>query len=170
MKQLILFISIAIVPGISFAQSKVKVFAYKQAALPATRKTTIEEGGQPKTLPPKPSFSHLIYLTVPTKKDVQPKHAWLNGKWYSLTATTKSSPVVLSHPSLPAIRTDTLVKSTAGTVLQLALHESADTFDPPGKVKSKMKSNELVVHTIEKGKDCYYYIKALKSLEPEVLQ
>ena len=173
MKGIIISVSIGMVmmTTISCAQSKkVRVYAYQQSVLPGTRQITIDESGAAKEAAPKVSNNTLLYVEIPQNKNVDPKHVWINGKLFNVKTSTSTSPVIIPntlHPGKPA---DTLVHSTTNVVLQLTPSPSAETFNPSSTAKRKMKSNELVLHTIEDGKDCYYYVEHIKKLDPVALQ
>ena len=55
-------------------------------------------------------------------------------------------------------------------VIQLIPAAATDSFAATYSVKKKMKKNAIVLHTIENGKDCYYYLEGIKSLDPVALQ
>ena len=171
MKKVIILLCIAGLPATLLAQSKkVKVYAYQQDVLPGVRKTTIDESGNTKEVPAKMNVNTFLYLQIPSGKNVDPKHVWLDGKLYDVKTSTPTLPVVMYNSSIPGKKPDTLVHATSNKVLQLSLAPASDTFKPSSTAKKKMKSNELVVHTIEMGKNCYYYVDHVKKLDPVALQ
>ena len=173
MKGLLVSISIGMmmIATVSCAQSKkVRVYAYQQSVLPGTRQITIDESGTTKEKSPKVSNNTLLYLEIPKNMNVDPKHVWINGKLFDVKTSSATSPVIIANSEHPGKNADTLVRSTTNTVLQLTASPSAETFDPSSKAKRKMKSNEVVLHTVENGKNCYYYVEHVKRLDPVALQ
>ena len=172
MNKLLISICISVLTAVLLAQSKkVKIYAYQQQVIPGLRQTTIDETGTVKETPPKMSANSFIYLQIPPGKNVDAKHVWVNGKLYDVkTASVPSLPVVMYNTTIAGKKPDTLVHATSNKVIQISLVPASETFNPSSKVKKKIKSNELVLHTIESGKNCYYYVDHVKRLDPVALQ
>ena len=157
--------------AVSCAQSKrIMLHAYQQAVLPGVQRTTIDESGATKVAPLKTNTNTFLYLEFPSSKKIDPKHVWINGKLYDLNASVPSLPVVIYNNAIPDKKPDTLLRASSSKVLQLTLAPSNGTFKPSSTAKRKMKSNEVVLHTIENGKNCYYYLEHIKELDPVALQ
>ena len=171
MKRLLPIMLLLLAPVFLLAQiKKVKLYAYQQAVLPGAVKTTIDESGNSKAPPPKTSSSNFIYLEAPSMKKIEPLHIWIKGELYDLRTEKPKLPVLMQYVALPLKKTDTLVKATSNPVMQLLPVPAKNGFTPSAAVKKKIRSNEIVVHTIEKGKNCYYYLDRIKILEPVALQ
>jgi hypothetical protein len=171
MKGLIIFLSVVMMPAVLSAQSKkVKVYAFQQGVIPGRRNTTIDESGKTSETPPKVTNNTLLYLEIPHNKKVDPKHVWINGKLFDLKTSIATSPVIIGNTTYPGKKADTLVRSTTNTVLQLTPSSASGTFNASSAAKRKMKSNDIVLHTVENGKNCYYYVQHIKKLDPVVLQ
>lgn len=154
-----------------FAQSKkVKLYAYQQEVRPGMRNITIDESGSTKEAPPKKMANNFVYVEVPAGKEMQPQHLWINGSLYDVKVETTVSPVIMNHSMYPSQKADTLVRGTANKVLQLIPVPTTSTFNASKSAAKKMKSHQLVLHTIENGKNCYYYLDRIKNLEPVALQ
>jgi len=167
-----LFALIALVmPATLFAQSKkVRIHAYQQPVMSGTRNITIEEKGVMKEVPKKVNPNIFIYLEAPPSMDIQPQHVWINGKMYAVRATDAQSPVVMNNNTVPGKKADTLVRLTGNRVVQLTPDATTAEFVPSKTAQKKMKKNELVLHTVEYGKNCYYYLSHIKVLDPVALQ
>ena len=171
MRGLLAFAFLLIVPAGMMAQSKkVKIYAYQQEVLPGVRKTSIEESGQTKEIPNKTRPKTFIYLEAPRDKKIDPKHIWINGKLFGVNVSTPQLPVVLINTAIPKKAPDTLARKTNNLVIQLEPVMDVPAFTPSSAAKKKMKSNKIVLHTIENGKNCYYYLKSIKILDPVALQ
>ena len=171
MKKIFIVICIASIPAVLSAQSKkVKLHAYQQAVLPGVQRTTIDESGTTKTVPAKTNTNTFLYLEFPSSKKIDPKHIWINSKLYDVNASVPSLPVVIYNNTIPGTKPDTLLRASSNKVLQLTLAPSSATFKPSSAAKRKMKSNEVALHTIENGKNCYYYLQHIKKLDPVALQ
>ena len=170
MKKLVAF-TILLVPFALMAQSKkVKLYAYQQDVRPGMRNITIDESGSTKEVPNKKMANYFIYVEVPAGKEMRPQHMWINGSLYDVKAEEAKSPVIMTSPNYPSRKADTLVRGTTNQLLQLTLVPTTSTFKASNTAKKKMKSNQFVLHTIEKGKNCYYYLDRIKILEPVALQ
>jgi hypothetical protein len=148
----------------------VKLYAYQQQTLPGMRQVTIDESGITKEPPPKITASNFIYLETSSTRKIDPKHVWINGKLFDVKTADPSLPVVIYNNSIPGKKADTLVRATGKKVIQLIPSPANETFNPTAKAKRKIKSNQLVLHTIENGKNCYYYVEHIKILDPVALQ
>ena len=120
--------------------------------------------------PPKKMANNFVYVEVPAGKEMQPQHLWINGSLYDVKVETTVSPVIMNHSMYPSQKADTLVRGTANKVLQLIPVPTTSTFNASKSAAKKMKSHQLVLHTIENGKNCYYYLDRIKNLEPVALQ
>ncbi len=171
MKGLIPILFILFSPSILVAQSKkVKIYAYQQEVLPGVRKITIDESGQTKEIPNKIQPRTFIYLEAPRDKKIDPKHIWIDGKLFGVSVSTPQLPVVLFNTAVPGQAPDTLARRTNNLLLQLEPVTDVAAFTPSSAAKKKMKSNKIVLHTIENGKNCYYYQNSIKILDPVALQ
>ena len=171
MKGLLIILSILMFPTILSAQSKkVKIYAYQQQVLPGVRAITIDESGETKEVPKKMAVSNLIYIEAPAGKKIEPKHIWIDGKLYGLKTSIPQLPVIMHNAALPSKKPDTLVRLTEKAVMQLQPVTDSSAFNPSGAAKKKMKSHQVVLHTIENGKNCYYYLEHIKILDPVALQ
>src|SRR5437763_10986999 len=134
MNKLFISICISVLPAALLAQSKkVKVYAYQQQVLPGLRQTTIDEKGTVKEAPPKMSANTFIYLQIPTGKNVDAKHVWVNGKMYDVKTSVPSLPVVMYNTTIGGKKPDTLVHATSNKVIQLSLAPANETFNPSSK-------------------------------------
>ena len=169
----ILAIFFLIISAISCAQSKkLKVYAYQQQVLPGVRAITIDESGTTKEVPNKLPPNTFIYLEAPVgyKEKIEPKHIWINGKLYEVKTTVANLPVIMHNSMIPNKKPDTLVRATENQVLHLQPVPADGQFNPSATAKKKMKTHQLVLHTIENGKNCYYYLESIKNLDPVALQ
>ena len=158
-------------PVLLIAQSKkVKLYAYQQDVRTGMRNITIDETGKTKEAPAKKMANNFIYVEVPTGKEMQPQHLWINGVLYDAKVENATSPIIMNHPTFPSRKSDTLVGSTTNKLLQLIPVPTTSTFKVSKSVAKKMQSHQLVLHTIESGKNCYYYLDRIKILEPVALQ
>jgi len=171
MKPFLAFVLIiASVASFAQANKKVKLYAYEQRVLPGVRKVTIDENGVQREAKPK-TFSHYyIYLEAPSSKKVEVKHIWIRGKQQNVTVEKPTLPAVVYNISMPGRKADTLVRQRLNPVLQIVPSPASDSFQVSYAVRQKMKKNEIVVHTIENGKDCFYYLESIKMLDPLALQ
>ena len=169
MKSLLPILLIVLHPSLLPAQ-KVKIHAYEQQVLSGVRKVTIDESGHGREIPNKIPARTFIYLEAPRDKKIEPKHVWINGKLYGVRVSTPTLPVIMQNFTVPSKAADTLVPKTSKQVLQLEPITDVDQFMPSKAAQRKMKSNKLVVHTIENGKNCYYYQNSIKMLDPVALQ
>ena len=170
MKKIIAF-PVLLLPLVMMAQSKkVKLYAYQQDVRPGIRNITIDESGATKEVPAKKMANYFVYVEVPAGKEMQPQHLWIKGSQYDVKIEDAKSPVIMTSPNYPSKKTDTLVRGTTNKLLQLTLVPPTSTFKASNSAAKKMKSNQLVLHTIEKGKNCYYYLDRIKILEPVALQ
>ncbi len=164
----ILFLMISV---ISCAQSKkVKVYAYQQQVLPGVRATTIDESGVTKEIPNEIPPRTFIYIEAPKGKDVQPKHIWINGKLFGLRTSIPQLPVVMYNAAIPSKKADTLVGLTDKGVMQLEPVTDSVQFKPSRAANKKLTTHQVVLHTLENGKNCYYYLEQIKILDPVALQ
>jgi len=171
MKGIIPIFLILFFPAFLVAQSKkVKIYAYQQEVLPGITKTSIDESGQMKEIPNKTRPRTFIYLEAPRDKKIDPKHIWIDGKLFGVSVSTPQLPVVMFNAALPGKAPDTLAHKTNNLVIQLEPVTDVAVFTPSSAAKKKMKSNKIVLHTIENGKNCYYYLDSIKILDPVVLQ
>jgi hypothetical protein len=171
MKEILFGLIVLITPVTLLAQSKkVRLHAYQQPVMSGTRNITVEEKGVMKEVPKKVNPNIFIYLEAPPSMDIQPEHLWINGKLYSVRATDAQPPVVMYNNTVPGKKADTLVRLTGNRVVQLMPDATTAEFIPSKTAQKKMKKNELVLHTVEYGKNCYYYVQHIKLLEPVALQ
>ena len=171
MKSLLHIVVITLLPVLIFAQSKkVKLYAFQQQVLPGISRTTIDESGNTKQLPSKIFANYFIYLEGPEAKKIEPRHVWIKGKLYNLKLEKASLPVVIQSYSIPVKKLDTLVRLSSNPVLQLQPLPTSEGFTPSAGVRKKIRSKEIVVHTVENGKNCYYYLNRIKVLDPVALQ
>lgn len=154
----------------SQANKKVRIHAYEQQVLPGVRRVTVDESGNQREVPQKKIVHYFIYLEAPASKKIDPKHIWIRGKLYSIKVEKPKLPVVINNLSFPNKAADTLIRQTPDPVIQLVPSTPADAFAATNSVKRKMKKNAIVLHTIENGKDCYYYLEGIKTLDPMALQ
>ena len=167
----ILAIFFLIFSGISFAQSKkVKIYAYQQQVLPGVRAVTIDESGETREVPKKIPARNFIYIEAPADKKIEPKHIWIDGKLFGLRTSVPQLPVLMSNPTIPSKKADTLVRLTKNAVMQLEPVADSDPFNPSPAAKKKMKTHQVVLHTLENGRNCYYYLEQIKILDPVALQ
>lgn len=171
MKGIISIFLLLVFPLMMVAQSKkVKLYAFQQEVLPGVRKTSIDESGQTKEIPNKIRPRIFIYLEAPRDKKIDPKHIWINGKLFGVNVSTPQLPVVLFNTTIPGKAPDTLARQTNNRVIQVEPVTDVAAFTPSSAAKKKMKSNKIVLHTIENGKNCYYYLDSIKILDPVALQ
>ncbi len=172
MKSILQIIALMVLPSLLFAQKskKVKLYGYQQPVLQGTQRKTVDESGQTKELPAKTSANYLLYLDVPANIKVDPKHIWIKGKLYGVKTELVNSPVVIKNTVITGKKTDTLVKSSSGSVLLMTLLPLDTQPSTSNSVRKKIKANEIALHTIENGRNCYYYLPALKVLDPVALQ
>ena len=168
----IIVLSFLIVPLLLVAQSKsVRLFAYQQEVLPGVKSVTIDETGNTREAPNKRvAPNYFIYVEVPAGKEMQPQHVWIKGKLYDVKTESRESPIVMHSTLFPSKVPDTLVHRTSNNIFQLNPMPSSSVFTPSKTAKNKMKNYQLVLHTIEKGKNCYYYLDGIQILEPVALQ
>ena len=153
MKKVLIFICIASIAAVSCGQSKkIQLHAYQQPVLSGVQRTTIDESQTIKTAPVEANTNTFLYLEFPSGKNIDPKHVWINGKLYDLKNSEPSLPVVIYNNNIAGKAPDTLIRTTSNKVLQLTPAPSTETFNPSSTAKRKMKSNEVVLHTIEDGK------------------
>ncbi len=165
-----MFALVIALPSFLLAQKKVKVYAYQQQVVPGVRNITIDESGTTKEIPNKMSPNTFIYLEAPGSKSIEAKHVWLNGHLFDVKTEKANVPVVMYNNSIPSKKPDTLVHATSNRVWQLSPITTSESFNPSAKAKRKMKTQQLVLHTIENGRNCYYYVDHIKILDPVVLQ
>ena len=171
MKRLIPFLLLLISPSILVAQSKkVRIYAYQQQVIPGLRQITIDESGQTREIPNKIQPRTFLYLEAPRDLKIDPKHVWIDGKLFGVRVSTPQLPVVIPNTAIPSNPPDTLVRKTSNLVMQLEQVTDVAAFTPSGTAQRKMKSNRIVLHTIENGKNCYYYQNSIKILDPVALQ
>ena len=163
-------IVLASLAAFSQASKKVKIYAYEQQVLSGVRKVTIDESGNQKEVPAKNIVHYFIYLEAPASKNIEAKHLWIRGKLYSINVEKPKLPVVVNSLVFPVKSADTLVRQRLNPVIQLVPTIANDTFAATYSVKKKMKKNAIVLHTIENGKDCYYYLEGIKRLDPVAMQ
>jgi hypothetical protein len=167
----LLAIFFLIFSAISCAQSKkVKIYAYQQQVLPGVRAITVDESGVTNEVSKKMVANNFIYIEAPVDKKIEPKHIWIDGKLYGLKTSIPQLPVVMHNATLPSKKGDTLVRLTEKAVMQLQPVADSSVFSPSASAKKKMKSHQVVLHTIENGKNCYYYLERIKILDPVALQ
>jgi hypothetical protein len=152
------------------ANKKVKIYAYEQQVLSGVRKISIDENGNQKEVPPKNISHYFIFLEAPASKKIEAKHLWIRGKLYSINIEKPKLPVVMNNLMYPSKKADTLVRQRLDPVIQLVPAAATDNFAATYSVKKKMKKNAIVLHTIENGKDCYYYLEGIKRLDPVAMQ
>jgi len=156
---------------VSCAQSKkLKVYAYQQQVLPGVKASTIDESGLTKEIPNKIPPRNFIYIEAPKGKDIQPKHIWINGKLFGLRTSVPQLPVVMYNSMIPSKKADTLVGFTDKAVMQLEPVADSVQFKPSTAAKKKLTTHQVVLHTLENGKNCYYYLEQIKILDPVALQ
>ncbi|HKP31814.1 MAG TPA: hypothetical protein VJT83_03780 [Chitinophagaceae bacterium] len=163
----LLFASFAV---LGQANKKVKIYAYEQQVLPGVRKITLDESGKEKEVPPKNILHYFIFMEAPASKKVEAKHLWIRGKLYSINIEKPALPVVVNNLTYPTKKADTLVRQRLDPVVQLVPATATDNFAATYSVKKKMKKNAIVLHTVENGKDCYYYLEGIKRLDPVAMQ
>jgi len=78
--------------------------------------------------------------------------------------------VIMHNPNLPSKKADTLVRLTENMVMQLQPVTDSSAFNPSAAAKKKMKTHQVVLHTLENGRNCYYYLEQIKILDPVALQ
>jgi hypothetical protein len=171
MKGILLILLLFFAPLLILAQSKkVKVYAYQQEVLPGTRQITIDESGRTHEIPNRIPSRTFIYVEAPRSLKMEAKHMWINGKLYGVRTSTPQLPVVIPNTSIPSNPPDTLVRKTDNLVLQLEPVSDVAAFIPSSTARKKMKTNKIVLHTIENGRNCYYYQNNIKILDPVALQ
>ena len=169
----IIAISLLLIPVILSAQSnKLKVYAYQQQVLPGVKANTIDESGATKEIQNKIPPRSFIYIEVPkaNKKTIEPRHLWINGKLYGVKSSVPQLPVLMHSTTIPSNTPDTLVRATENRVLQLEPVPGDVQFNPSATAKKKIKTHQVVIHTLENGKNCYYYVEHMNVLDPVALQ
>jgi hypothetical protein len=144
-----------------------KLYGFKQVVIPGNiPKKIIEENGKEIKVEAKQHYNYFIYLVSSTS--VTPTEIWLNGKAFSATAVSVSSPVEYVNPT-EGNKTTVLVPGTNKKVLKISL-SGEGLASPTSKGKSLASKNELVIIYKGGGKTYYKAAKKLTELDAAHMQ
>ena len=157
MKQQISFLLVLMAFSLEMnAQTKPikKLYAYSQEILP----------GKKSNHPVTPKLSYRLFVTVNPKQKIMVTGIWLNNNYYNLTTKNIPAKQVLNENS--NFEKTILVAKTTNNVFELVLTRQIDPAPRPNsKLGSLLKSNEVVVAYLWKGKEYFSALKKITVLE-----
>lgn len=132
-----------------------KIYAYSQASLP----------GKKSDYPVKVNETYRLFITVAPKEAIAVTGIWLKNNYYSCTTKNIASKQVVHGNT--NYEKKILVAKTSNTVLEILLMKKMDPAPRPGTALGLLlKSNEVVLVYIWKGKQYFSALKKIIVLEP----
>jgi hypothetical protein len=161
---------LCIIPMLSFTQPSVKIYAYSQVSTPGTVPSVPSEGGTGnEKYSVQPGAIYYIYATLSPNVRISVVEVWIHGKHYQVSVEKILKTPVYSinndHPTQP--KTEVLVPATKQQVLYIApLGEGTDKRLKASWFNKMLKSSELIVSYLYKGKKYFIPVKKIKKLQP----
>lgn len=175
MMRMSLAVIAVLIPAIGLAQKKcerIKLHAYQRSTLPGmVPGGVVNEDGKMVEARPRINTTYYLYLETPVKKKLDISTIWINGEAYNADVdTVQSKPVVIGKTPVGNLqRTDTLVRNTPHTLLQLKPKQKKE-ITPTEKIRSILERHDVMVEFAIGRRKYYSSQEEIKKLEPLALQ